>query len=118
MPKHHLDAWPSGNADGDAVSIELREFEAVRHNTMPSETATNANALTQIDREQFARDIAEIESATAALRKGEPALESWTSPSATTIQTPRPLWVLIGVLWLSTALVAAGAVVAIVTFVG
>jgi len=117
MPEHNLDARPSGNADGDAVLIELREFEAARQN-VPSETAADASALAQIDREQLARDIAEIESATAALRKGEPALESWTSPSAVTIQKSRPLWVLIGVLWLSTALVAAGAVVAIVTFVG
>jgi hypothetical protein len=31
----------------------------------------------------------------------------------TTTRRPRPVWVLIGVLWLSTALVTTGAVVAI-----
>jgi hypothetical protein len=116
MPMHHLDARPSGNADGDAVLIE--NMETVRHSTSP-EAAADAGALAQIDREQLARDIAEIENATAALRKGEPALESWTNPSPTAIQNPpRPLWILIGVLWLSTALVAVGAVVAIAAFVG
>jgi len=116
MPEHHLDSRPSGNADGDAVLIEVREFEAVGH-SIPSATAT-ALSLAQIDGEQLARDIAAIESATAALCKGEPALESWTNPPAAAMQKPRPLWVLIGALWLSTALVAAGAVVVIATLVG
>ncbi len=117
MSKHYLDSLPSGDADGDAALIEFREFETARRN-VPSKTETDAGLLAQIDREQLARDIAEIESATAALRQGEPALESWTNPPAATTPNPRPLWLLIGVLWLSTALVTAGAVVAIATFVG
>jgi hypothetical protein len=34
------------------------------------------------------------------------------------LRKPRPLWLLIGVLWLSTALVTAGTVVAIATLAG
>jgi hypothetical protein len=117
MPEHHIDARPSGNTDGDAVLIELQGFGAARSEVFPA-AGNDDGSLTQIDREQLERDIAEIEYATAALRKGEPALESWTSPPTVSIQKPRPLWLLIGVLWLSTALVTVGAVVAIATLVG
>jgi hypothetical protein len=118
MSEHQLDAPQSGKPDGTAAVIESRKLETTRHgNAAPA--ASDLSTLAPIDREQFARDIAEIERATAALRKGEPALESWTrSPAAATAKPPRPLWLLIGVLWLSTALVAAGAVVAIATLVG
>jgi len=71
------------------------------------------------DRAQLAREIAAIERASAALRRAEPALESWTdAPPATAMQKPRPVWLLIGVLWLSTALVTIGAVFAISALVG
>ena len=77
--------------------------------------------------DQFARDIAEIERATAALRRAEPSLEMWgeagsearTDDAATlTIRKTRPVWLLIGLLWLSTALVTVGAVAAIAKLVG
>jgi hypothetical protein len=77
--------------------------------------------------DQFARDIAEIERATAALRRAEPSLEMWsetagetrTDDTATlTIRKARPVWLLIGLLWLSTALVTVGAVAAIARLVG
>ena len=77
-----------------------------------------AGALATSARDQLAREIADIEIATAALRKAEPALESWTNAPATPVRKPRPVWLLIGVLWLSTALITAGAVVAIATFAG
>ncbi len=117
MSEQHLDAPLSGKPDGDVALIERRQFETARHSS-ESGAASDLASLAQIDHDQLARDIAEIERATAALRKGEPALESWTSPPAATMAKPRPLWLLIGVLWLSTALVAAGAVVAIATLVG
>ena len=53
----------------------------------------------------------------AALREGEPALESWNK-SAPLLHKPRPVWLIIGVLWLSTAILTAGAVVAIRSFAG
>ena len=74
--------------------------------------------LAAAERDQLARDIVEIERATAALRRAEPALESWTNPPAQTIGKPRPVWLLISVLWISTALVTVGAVVAIAALVG
>jgi hypothetical protein len=74
-----------------------------------------AGALAQTVRDQLAREVADIEAATAVLRRAEPALESWTTEPANTGGKPRPVWLLIGVLWLSTALVTVGAVVAIVT---
>jgi hypothetical protein len=64
------------------------------------------------------RDIADIESAAAALRRAEPALESWTNPPAHANPKPRPVWLLIAVLWFSTAVVTLGAVAAIAALVG
>jgi hypothetical protein len=49
----------------------------------------------------------------------KPALQSWTKPSApATAKKPRPLWLLIGILWLSTAPITVGAVAAIATLAG
>lgn len=117
MPKY-LGYQPSGGADGDAG--DLQEFEAALHGPDHG-TANEAGALAQND--QIARDIAEIERATAALRKAEPALETWTAPwpADTPAGTPRklrPVWLLIGLLWLSTALLTAGAVAAIAVLAG
>jgi hypothetical protein len=61
---------------------------------------------------------AKIERASAALRLAQPALEFWITPSLATVPKSRPLWLLISVLWLSTALVTAGAVAAIATLAG
>jgi hypothetical protein len=74
--------------------------------------------LSQTDRDQLARDIVDIERATAAVRRAEPALEFWTNSTAGTIRKAQPLSLLIGWLWLSTALVTAGVVVAIATRAG
>jgi hypothetical protein len=82
------------------------------------EIGEDAGATAQTVRDQLAREVADIEAATAALRRAEPALESWTKAPANTGGKPRPVWLLIGVLWLSTALVTAGAVVAIAAMAG
>jgi len=77
--------------------------------------------------DQFARDIAEIERATAALCRAEPSLEMWSElgsdaraddAATPAIRKTRPVWLLIGLLWLSTALVTVGAVAAIARLVG
>jgi hypothetical protein len=116
MPEHRseqaLGALPPQDTGGQPVLIDLRGLEAARRST------TNEAPLPPAEREQLARDIADIESAAAALSKGQPALKSWTKPASPTIRQVRPLWLLIGVVWLSTALVTAGAVVAIHSFVG
>jgi hypothetical protein len=114
MPKHHLGYLPSEESGGDTVPVELHEFEAA----LPGH-AGDAGTLAQLDRDQLARDIDAIERATAALRKGEPALESWTGePPVIAMRKPRPVWLMVGLLWLSTALVTAGAVAAIAKLAG
>jgi hypothetical protein len=75
-------------------------------------------ALAQRAREQLEREIADIERAAAILRLAAPALQSLSTPVKPVLRKPRPLWLLIGVLWLSTALVTAGTVVAIATLAG
>jgi hypothetical protein len=72
-----------------------------------------------VDREEFARAVAEIEQASAALRQAEPGLETWVKqPTEKTLsRKPRFVWALIVTLWLSTALVIAGAVTAIAYFI-
>jgi hypothetical protein len=45
------------------------------------------------------------------LRQAQPELESWVQPPSPILQKPRPVWVLVGALWLSTALVTIGAAV-------
>jgi hypothetical protein len=77
----------------------------------------NSGWIAAADGDQFERDVAAIERATAILRRAEPALQSWAEP-APTLSTPRPLWQIIGLLWLSTALVTLSAMFAIYVLVG
>ena len=116
MSKHHLGFLPSGGMEAPTVLDNISERDAARVPTQPSQGAPGAGAAT--DRDQLERDIAAIERASAALRRAEPALQSWTDAPSTAVQNPRPVWLLIGVLWLSTALVTIGAVFAISVFVG
>ncbi len=112
MSEQVLGSLPSDDSAGQEVLIDLRGVEAARR------SAANEKPLSPGEREQLARDIADIENAAAALRQGQPALKSWVGPASPVIPKTRPLWLLIGVLWLSTALVTVGAVVAIHSFVG
>jgi hypothetical protein len=122
MPEHDLSHRPVARLDGDGTLMDLRGDEGARlapPGASAAGSAADIAALPQGEREQLARDFAEIERATAALRRAEPALESWTAPPpGARLRQPRPVWLLIGVLWLSTALVAAGAVAAIVRLLG
>jgi len=103
MSEQSLGSLPPDHAGADAVSLEPRG---------------DSQALTRFEQDQLAREFADIERATAALRLGEPALQSWTKPAAPAAAKPRSLWLLIGILWLSTAIVTAGAVAAIATLAG
>jgi hypothetical protein len=117
MLKQHISALTSADSDADIMSLQPGESETA---PLPDHDRLTADAgsLAQTVRDQLAREVADIEAATAALRRGEPALESWTREPPNPGQKPRPVWLLIGVLWLSTALVTAGAVVAIATLAG
>ena len=106
---------------------DLGSEQPVDPGIVPLEPAQGGNATPAEDdlltdpvvRDQLARGLADIEAATAALRKAEPGLESWTKIEEPAITPkPRPVWLLVGALWLSTALVIAIAVVAIANLTG
>jgi hypothetical protein len=115
MSEDSLGFVPSGDSGDSAILIDLRGLEAARR-SIAQEAAKKS--LTQTEREQLAREIAEIENAAAMLRKAQPALKSWSKPQSPIMPEAQPLWLLIGMLWLSTALVTAGAVAAIASFAG
>ncbi len=115
MP-NDLGDQPSGGLDGDKTLSEIRAFEVALRG--PDETPGAGQA------DQLARDLADIERAAEALRRAQPGLETWSRPRAddrpatAAMRKPRPVWLLIGLLWLSTALVTVGAVAAIARLVG
>ena len=117
MLKQHVAAPSSSGPDADTVPFESRPAGAAPQAGV-DEIAAGPGALAQGVRDQLAREVAEIEAATAALQRAEPTLESWTQAPVTATGKPRPVWLLVGVLWLSTALVTVGAVVAIATLAG
>lgn len=80
--------------------------------------ATGTDPLAETVHDQLAREFADIESASAALRQAEPALESWSGVPASSGPKPRPVWLLIGLLWLSTAVAVASVVIAIAALAG
>jgi len=117
MSESYLDSGPSNQAGDGAVRPGPLSAPLRRRAT--DKIGQDTAALTRFEQEQLAREFADIERASAALRLGEPALKSWTKPAAPAVaRKPRPLWLLIGILWLSTALVAVGAVAAIATLAG
>jgi hypothetical protein len=105
------------STDGDTVMREFPGF-AVRQRDGVERIADSSASSAGVESDQLARDIAEIERAAAALRRAEPTLESWTNPPAHASPKPRPVWLLIAVLWFSTAVVTLGAVAAIAALVG
>jgi hypothetical protein len=113
MPGHSHGPLPPDHSDGEAIVIDLRGLESARRSVTGDE-----KQLSHAERDQLAREIADIERAAAALRDAQPALKSWIKPPSPKLPKARPFWLFIGVLWLSTALVTAGAVVAIHSFVG
>jgi hypothetical protein len=110
-----LGLQPFEDAQDGAVVDEVGKIDT-RRAVMP--VSMNASGLLPADRDQLEREIAAIERASAALRKADPELESWTDLPATMLQKPRRVWLFIGVLSLSTALVTIGAAFAISALVG
>jgi hypothetical protein len=116
MSRHQPRLLSLASTDGNNALDDFRSFAAQRGRTLGEADTSAAPAGAETD--QLARDVAEIESAAAALRRAEPALESWTNPPAHANPKPRPVWLLIAVLWFSTAVVTLGAVAAIAALVG
>lgn len=73
-----------------------------------------------VDPAQLALAVAEIERASAALRRNDPTLEAWKpqTAGAHAMPAPRSVWVLIGGLWLSASLMVAAAAGAIIFMFG
>jgi hypothetical protein len=118
MP-NDLGDQPSGGLDGDDALSEIRAFEIALRADLPEADESAAPGAP----DRLARDLADIERASEALRRGQPALEDWSSPRAddrpaVASRKPRPVWLLIGLLWISTALVTVGAVAAIARLAG
>jgi hypothetical protein len=141
MPNH--DALGSRAADGsdwssawEAVSrlaaareAALREIgrdgrAAVTPEPVRGSTATSSSAVISakqdLNPDQLAIAVAEIEQASATLRCSEPTLEVW-SPEPTERGEKRKylsVWVLVGGVWISATLVVAGATGAILYVLG
>jgi hypothetical protein len=118
MSEQHLGFLPPNGATAHAVLENIDADDMTKATTQPVIGAPSTSMVAAADRAQLDRDIAAIEKASAALRRADPAMETWTDAPPATMQKPRPVWLLIGVLWLSTALVTIGAVFAISALVG
>jgi hypothetical protein len=106
---------PFGPAAGGGKTHDTAKLDGRRHAAADPD---DSGLLAAADHEHLEREIAAIERAAAALRRAEPELESWVGPPSPTLHKPRPVWLLIGVLWFSTALVTLGAAFAISALVG
>jgi len=112
MPPHQSGSLRSETANSDVISLELHRVEAVRRSLAAEKVADAPDIQAKAERDQLAREHDDIERTAEMLRKAEPALQSWTKPAAPARQT-RSVWLVIVALWISTALIAAGAVAAI-----
>ncbi|HUZ30958.1 MAG TPA: hypothetical protein VMV19_02445 [Xanthobacteraceae bacterium] len=118
MSEQHLGFLPPKAETAHAVLEAIGADDTAKVVTQPVIDATDTNNEAAVDRAQLNRDIAAIEKASATLRRADPAMETWTDAPPVVMQKPRPVWLLIGVLWLSTALITIGAMYAISTLVG
>jgi hypothetical protein len=68
---------------------------------------------------QVRRGFSEIERASAALRRAQPDLEAWSHQTAelAPARKPRPVWLVIGAVWISTVSLIAMATLAIAALV-
>lgn len=111
---------PGGTILVNAPRLGVRNWEAVPPEFKPpaAEPKTDPAELERFAQEQLARDIADIERASMALRRAAPALQNWSKPATPFNPRQGSVWFLVGALWLLTALVTAGAVIAIASLSG
>jgi len=115
-------AW---NAVARLAAARQDVLRGARRNDPPIEpldAAVNAGASAQpvapVDAEEYARAIAEIEQASAALRRAEPGLEAWKPDAASEPRKSWPIWILVSGIWISTVTLFAGAIGAILYLFG
>jgi hypothetical protein len=140
MPSNDtIGSHPANSSDwSDALEIvsrlaaardaTLHDIDAARQETAmlgARQRITAAEAIPQepiaaIDPEQLAQAVAEIEKASAALRRLEPALEVWLPEEIIHGETRRhrSVWILVGGIWITASLVVAGTAGAIVYLLG
>jgi hypothetical protein len=105
---------PLSTGHGEAHNAVFNGAQAVDASVsdLRRDRGEHSGWIAAADDDQFNRDIAAIERASVALRRAEPALRSWAEPPPS-LNSPHPLWLIIGTLWVSTALVALSAVFAV-----
>jgi len=118
MPDHALDFRAETRSSDDTVELASGLSGPPRRRAADRVAGGDIGALMRFQEEQLAREWADIERASAALRLGEPALQSVNQPRNVAAPKTRPLWLMIGVLWISTALFAVGTVAAIARLAG
>lgn len=95
--------------------VKARHAATVTDDVQTSPSPTTVPAQDDLEPNQLERDIAEIERAVEALRKGEPDLEPWTN-NTTAAPEPRKfrsVWFFVGSIWIATVLVTGAATLAI-----
>ena len=112
MPDRLLHPLSTGQVDAHSARFEGAQAVEGLVSDLRRDGNENSGWIAAADHDQFNRDIAAIERASVALRRAEPALRSWAAPPAS-LNSPRPLWLIIGTLWVSTAIVALTAVFAV-----
>ena len=118
-------AWDAISRLAAARQVALREMKRDDHTPMdgfavPTFAERSAGPV-PTDAGEYARAIAEIEKASAVLRRTEPDLETWrpdAAPATGEARKSRSVWILVGGIWLSTVTVFAGAIGAIVYLLG
>jgi hypothetical protein len=118
-------AWEAVSRLAAAREAELHEIGRDRRAAGTPEPARSGNsaavsAKQDLDPDQLAIAVAEIEQASAALRRSEPALEVWSPDLAKRSEKRKYLsvWILIGGIWISATLVVTGATGAILYLLG
>jgi hypothetical protein len=122
MPNNDITGSRSADRSDWTEALErLSRLAVARESAWPEiGAATSHESAVPIDPDQLAHAIAEIQQASAALRRSDPTLELWR-PEQTVPGETRPrrsVWILIGGIWISASLVVAGTASAIFYLLG
>ena len=119
MPDQPLDFLSPDAAAAAAADTAARDTATLDRRARGAADADDSGLLAAADREHLEREIAAIERAVGGLapRRARARILGRFAAVAT-LRKPRPVWLLIGALWLSTALVTLGAAFAISVLVG
>jgi hypothetical protein len=105
--------------DVGAGPASIETFAVGRMRNGANAVARSIAAPAPVDSDALARAIADIEIASAALRRSEPTLEPWPPTSETRgEQRYLPVWILIGAVWIAALLGLSGVTGAILYLAG